>query len=783
MGLDACTHLQAERVDARTRWQMLARLRTYLDAGWREPELLYLGARYAASLGIRAEVERFLVPLDELLGVEDGPHGVAAGPLLLRWQVAGSEQDRAKLLRSLEALVFQVPALYPSLRHLGLTGKPPSDTPEARLRHLAERPELLPEVPCAGELAGLANTAAKAYAANDLSAARKALEEMLLLEGDQPDVLRNALVVAGEQQDIEGYERYWRRYVTLLLWRTLRGHHRAQAWCELRDFYLDVAKKTDTALEGARRDAVQELLRRPGFLPRWLEALSALVWLDAGQQGWDELRTGVEGVGPDNPHRGALGSMRFWLRVFYPDLRSQAEAWIPTEAPFSPPSNRPYSKLPFDPVERLCLRTIQWRRIQFAFQGQDDIHGPYGEILRALGGFVLRLPYRRHLPALAARLAEDKVFPQPFEAEPIGQELREAAGLALRARVSKLSAADDWAAVAVMLDDPDLLSGVGTDLALLLALAHCKCDRFEDGLTVACDLLPRMPAEELEEDCQTAGLWKNVLFASLGAIAQGEDLPRVVEGIQSIIRRLEAIPVAPHGAAFKAAIISDARDALGQVRIKETIERAQELAGRDRHAEARALIAGLPDEPEQIREVKRRFLEQLDQTLAHKALERAVERSRMAVERRDFSGARREVRAVPDDIAQVREIKGKLMEQIDQAQRASEGAARLKARVDRAIEEAKQAVGRDDFAAARRAIDGLPNDPQLRELKRNYRNQIDEAERTMSDPMDQIKEVMDRLERRGFDAQRCAAIAQANDIKLNSPRELLGFLLSLEQQI
>ena len=148
-------HLIGETDDPQVRYQLLLRLRDDLDRGDRDPELLYLGARYAASLAMKQEARHFLDALDTVF---DGPIAPASA---LRAVV-----DEAK----------------------------PGELPATAVKRARGQLEL-------------AGKASAAYDGGDLAAARLALEDLLLIDAERADVLWNLLVVTTAQQDVPAYER------------------------------------------------------------------------------------------------------------------------------------------------------------------------------------------------------------------------------------------------------------------------------------------------------------------------------------------------------------------------------------------------------------------------------------------------------------------------------------------------------------------------------------------------------------------------------------------------
>jgi len=709
-------HLQAERYDPAVRERLLRRFREYLDSGYTDPELLYLGGRYATSLGMESEARRFLEPLERQL-VADGkpcPAYAPVGLLLLKALPPGDRRDAVGA--TLGQLRSEVPGLGGLLRRLGLAdGSPaPRKSPATLLkRFLDEHRDKLPSsLTEQAKLADLAHQAGEAYQEGRLDESRAALEKILITDGDQPEVLRNCLTVAGEQQDVEAYERYWRRYVRVLLWRMVRGDDAAAAWQDLRRFYLRVATVTDHQLSGPSNELI-EVLRRPGFLGRWLESHAALVWLEAAPKSRRQLQTGLDAEEIAAGRLGQLALLSYWLRVFYPDFQpflrlGDGVAEMPPVA-----SRKRQSRLSFDPGERLMLRFLEWSRFQFAL---EDREGAHAEAVQALAGCVARLPAKRYLCEIAHR-----IDPDVLQGQTVPQVLKASCGLVFRLRLSDFFEGEDWPGLVRHLGDPEIFDALDAELGLFLALGLCRSEREEEGLDVACRVLPEMTTAELEEDAQASGLWRSVLAANLG-----RGLPEETEAIcTTILAKLEAIPVRKESRRFLEERIAEVRTRL---QIDQTIRRSQDRVGEEDFDGARDEVNQLPDQPREVRELKEQLLAQIEQaeraSLLNQRVEDAVNESRQLVEDEDFSGARRVMRRLPDSPDELRDLKKNLLGQIDQA----EEAMGLHQRIEAAIERSKKLVAEGDFRGARRVVRGLPDIPnELRELKKNLLDQIDQA--------------------------------------------------------
>jgi hypothetical protein len=127
----AQSHLVAERFELHDRHRLLARLAECLARGLQDPELLYLGGRYAASLGLNALACRFLDPLSTLLH-EDGRPAPAFFPVGLLYLGVVEPAKREIVLEELRQLAAASPHLTRILHLVGgdaqgrlLAGSPP----------------------------------------------------------------------------------------------------------------------------------------------------------------------------------------------------------------------------------------------------------------------------------------------------------------------------------------------------------------------------------------------------------------------------------------------------------------------------------------------------------------------------------------------------------------------------------------------------------------------------------------------------------------------------------
>ena len=901
-------HLRAELHDPRTRRQLALWLRDFADAGYQDPELLYLGGRYAASLAMPTLARRFLEPLAAMLiGEGDDPSPAYAPVGLLLLQVAEDAEMTQKATAQLEKLEPQVPGI--TLLAAALAGEPGEDglggTAAHLLRRLSEHPPDRAPPWLDGDLRqhlDAARQADEAYLDDELETARTCLEGLLAGNGDQPDVLHDLLTVAGEQGDVEAYERYWRRYVNILLWRILRDDDGEDAWDRLIRFYAKVARITDGAVTGTPGQLSKVLTQR-GFLERWLESHAALVWLDALRRGSWHYQTGLDADQPEDGQIGYSALQRFWLALFCPAF-----------APYARPPQRPprthdrvgpvieegyKADLPFDPSERLARRYLEWssREVQWGLHVCDDEH--HRAVLQAMAGCVARLPTAPLLSHLGEAMGDK------LRGKPVGQALQEACSLPFHMGLGPFFQGEDFGGMARWLGDPDLHSSVSPDIRICCALGLARSDREEEGLELALSTLGEWKAEDLEEGKQNHQLWLGVLHGyihktveggdagagdTLDALTdrllthkgQGGDLDKFVEQllgvveevrdqfvtkglIDNAIQRSKELVEQGHFAAAKK-LIRDLPDRPDQVRdlkvslleqigqaeehakmqkkieaaiekskelvgeekfgaarrvvrrlpdepdqlrdlkaslleqigqaekqsklheeVDRAVKRSQELASKGKFAEARRVVRSLPDSPEDLRKLKRNLLGQIDEAEQHSKLhgqiEEAIEEAKRQASMGMFSSARSTIRKLPDSPAEVSKLKRDFLAQIDEAERQQREGSLMKSVVESAIKKSKEQIGKGDFSGARSTVQGLPDSPSdLRELKRNLLEQIDEVERSMPSQSD-VSDLMNKLTSRGIPMEAIAHIASENNVDLTNTAEFYALLQAIDKQL
>ena len=726
--------ISPELQSAFVRQQVLIRLREYYEQGYRDPEMLYLGARYAIAQGLPSEARLYLEPLASML-IPDGQPAQAYFPvgllnLLILPDDAGQSKARQEILQRLSSLVKQSPTsnqLYSQLVAEGIIDQPtipPASSAPATGSNPSNAAALVKDA------ARLAQQADQAYYAKDLPTARHSLEKLLALDGDNPEVLRNLVTLTSEQRDIGAYERYWRRYVKVLLWRSLREDEALSARDDLAAFYLKAAMAMDSELAGQHKELV-ELLRRPGFLNRWLETHAGLVWMEAAST-----------LG------GGVSLREYWLRAFYPEFLPFAG---PTQIPEPALHNkRIRTTLPYHPVQKLLTRFVEWAVFFFALQGkqgEDDARSeleinPHLEAVKALCGFVSRIPMTPYLQDLAETI--DKIpEEQRSKRRTVRRYIQDACSIGYQSFGHYLEQ-EDFQGMSNYLSEPAKLGNLSPYLALFLGLAKCKLHQEDEAVMIAFNSVPDLQEEEVEKDAQCRQLLLNVLHAYMSRIFDPKQKSLSLSQIQKeekIIKTwIQEIPDhnMDHLVQLKIALEEEVQKILDQIQlnklIEQTIADSKKLVEAHKFTEARALIRQLPDQPDEVKELKKNLLDQIkeaeDGYNLNKKIESTIKAAKKAVNNGRFDEARSLVNALPSSHAELIKLKNNLISQIEEARRQHNEYATTKYRVEQVIEDAKSSVMRGDFSeAVRIVLMDMPDFEGKEELQRNLLEQINQAQR------------------------------------------------------
>jgi hypothetical protein len=621
----------------------------------------------------------------------------------------------------------------------------------------------------------LAHEATKCYQANQLLPAKRSLEKLLLVDGDQPDVLRNLVTISAELKDIQAYERYWRRLVKVLLWRMMRGDDPLGAYDDLVQFYSKVAGVTDREF-GDAPQKIAEQLRRPGLLPRWIESHAALTWLESIVRTSRPEQCALSPQQVENGMLGRMALMIYWYRVFYPEYAPFVDVG-PAAFTADEQVRHDSTSLLFDPAERMLLRFAEWSKVYFGVKEDERDESPHVQAVEALTGCVARIPNERYAPRVAAEFAKDKLKPEPFR-----RAMQKACSMAYGLKLKKLFGDDkpkdaenkqDWQGMISLFGDPEIFDKLSPQLRMYLALALCNKKEHSRGLDVASRTLPDLVEEELKEDAECYKIWQHVLQSNINRAYEGPQQSRVAQ-LAELKRRIQELPridAAPHFqqtclfevefaeaiAKSKEAVekkefdsalrliraLPDTADEeasrrkqslLEQILIEQAIHKSQDLVKDGKFAEAKKVVQKLPESDSQLKKLKTTLLQQINEAERHdrvrKQVDEAIKQSQKLVGERKFDKAKKVIRDLPNDPEELKELKTRILSQIDEAVKQSEEADRIDQLIKDVIKKSQEAVSKGNFDQARRAIDSLPAIPkELENVKRDLRQQVAEAER------------------------------------------------------
>jgi hypothetical protein len=734
-----------ETLEPRCRYRVLQNLMRQFDGGARDPELLYLGGRYAASLGLQDQTCRFLDELTELLRDGDRiPEAFFPVGLLYLRVLPRDNEKRKKIEGYLSTLAADSPRLRAAL-------EVESNGPSRMLEDLQKDPGSAARLingatpgsrgnDRAGAAVATAEKSAicasnEAYRSGKLSVARMNLESLLLANGNQPDVLRNLLLVTAEQEDIDAYRRYWRRYVKLNLWRLMYG---ADAWAaedELTRFYVLVAKKTELVF-GAEGVKQAEVLRRPGLLPAWLEAHAALVWLSCAFQSTrpHQTRLGAEKLAAGR--LGRLAVMKFWFAAFYPEFLAYVDLGEASNRGRNAQGLRQCARrFAFDPEEKLLTRFAQWSLEGFGLSHEKTANREemlaieaHQQAVEALVNVVARIPWQPYVKTIQKTLNRDDLKPKPFR-----DTMQEACTRVIEQRFAELWKAKDWTAISAGFCDPDLLRALNPMFRTHLAYALCKAGKETEALGLALQTLPELRDDDIREkreneEREPAGreTWMEVLFLNIEAILklqpeqqsaaiarlraqvrEGARHPRVVKEFE---KQLEAKNYSAAGRTLDELPDRESlKDFRTGMRRHLTVAEVRERINQDDYSGAKSIAKALPRD---MKEFKDDVLKQIER---EERKTNSVARIRELLDEGNFDAARRVIRDLPktEDYA---EFGNNLLKQIELKERTVNAVARIQACVDRF-----------DYAGAKRVIRDLP-ETEFADFSNNMLKQIAEAE-------------------------------------------------------
>lgn len=678
----AIPHLLPETLPMGARLHVLRQLRRRHDQGCREPALLYSAARFATSLGLAHEAEKFLEPLLSALESDGQPSHASFGPLLLALHLAPGTPARTA---QAETLADSTESLHNGWNHYcgkAYDGRP---MPHSLLEHMRATPAMVRAETAAlldrawkaalPDAVRALHAAASSYAAAHLDETRASLEEVL--DDGTPaatEVLRTLVAVTSELQDHAGLERYWRRYVKMLLWSwIIRNDH--AALLELARFYRTTAAATDRPFAASGGQPVSDLVRSPGLVARWLESHAALVWISAANPAANRtFFPVVDDDDPDSPQH----LRRLWFQTFYPEFASSVSA-IPIPS-VPPPPRLSDDERKLDPAWRLLSRFAEWSKFNFAIRPEDSIDSPHYQMMLALAAMAARIPTAAHVKALLGVLKADDLAATTFRS--IWQD---AVSTPLHILLNRHCKEDKWQEACAAGEGlvPDHHASPG--MLALRAFAHLQDDQEPQAMAIMLKALPSFEAEHLEAD--PAKIFKAAARAMAKSYIEERDQPGTDrrERIQDLIHRVQTAPAPPVATALVAECVDELTTVLNEMHIEDLIEEVMKAVKKgvedDDYDAAERAVARLPDEPSRCLDLRKNLEKQVRDIRAkheerqrlEKLWKQVLEKVKSCVAKGDFPGARTAIARLPDAPPDIKEGKESLSRQVAEA--ATEWAA------------------------------------------------------------------------------------------------------------
>jgi hypothetical protein len=210
--------------------------------------------------------------------------------------------------------------------------------------------------------------------------------------------------------------------------------------------------------------------------------------------------------------------------------------------------------------------------------------------------------------------------------------------------------------------------------------------------------------------------------------------------------------------------------------VENTMADVQSLARAGRFAQARSRLNELRSDRQDLVDLKRNALQQLDEAEEKSREVRFVndtmEEIRRLVPSHKVDAARKLAERLPY------EVRDKVLPQLDQAEAHQ--------KTENIVSQLRDLMAEDRFKEARCLLDDIPVhlSPDLAEVKQYLRGQIDEAEsdyrKVESEIGDLMRKVSRKLARRGIDFTE---LARQNNVDLSNKRQLYGFLKAIDRQL
>lgn len=713
-------HLIPERHPLETQYRLLHRLHDCFARGWRDPELLYLGGRFATALGLERTARRFLGPLAVALHNGNTPTAPFFPVALLLIHVMEEGERREAARKALYFLAGESPMLTNILRRTGNDpgSKLPRRSPKRVLRDIERNKDKagrrIAEVflPAARNrktedeaalLIQLAERAKEKYHEGHLEEARHTLEEMLLIEGNQPGVLRNLVSVCEKSGDESSAARYRRRTVEALLYRVVAGDAAEEARLELLEFYSDEAGKADH--EMGRLRASGELFEHPDLLMRWTEAHGALVWLDA------ILR-------PDSATKGHLALRHPWMRRFHPRFAGTMGTVTGVPARWH---GRGQSTLPFDPARRLLIGALQ---LTMQPRSRMRERQRWYAALDCLTELAAHLPIRPIFDEARSLLEKGRTDPAPF---------RTSLSRVFRPSLARLCGRSienaDWEGLIERLDSPYVFEKLDPSLRLVLALALARQSEYGRAFDLACRTVRTLTPEDLDEQERLRALWQAILRRSIHLAA----LQSPEEGVPRLRAQLQRIANIEPSRTFRDEglnLLDREQAAINErMLVTQTVTDCYRMASEGRIGTLEERLDKFPARSVELMALRDRLLPVIVQARQTRELKTRFEGLTREVDTHmrsgQFDSARRVANTLTVHDERTKALRRALLERID----AAEEKAVVRQRVDAAAAHVEKLIAEGRFGEAREKAGELVDGPAALDAEREALfARIDDAE-------------------------------------------------------
>lgn len=215
--------------------------------------------------------------------------------------------------------------------------------------------------------------------------------------------------------------------------------------------------------------------------------------------------------------------------------------------------------------------------------------------------------------------------------------------------------------------------------------------------------------------------------------------------------------------------------------IDAAVKQSRNLVDKGQFNEARKKIRGLPGKTDDMKKLKEQLLEQIaeveNSARVKKQVDTAIKSCQTLVKKGNFAEARRVLRELPDSRKDLKKLKKDLLGQIAD----SEKDANLYKEVDRAIKRSKTLVASGKYSEAKKVIRALPgNNAELKKTKSNLLRQIEDVESKSKKTTSENARILQWLMGRNVDVMR---MAKDNNVDIANPFEFNGLLTAIEEHI